>query len=100
MTSGAAGEMMVDARGLFAVSRARLADSLGTHDSIVTREIIPIVATFFADDQFKGFSGSSGPFQSTIFGSFGAFPWVAMSIGLLLRTGWLCNSWLYAGWSW
>lgn len=92
MTSGVAGEMMVDARGLFAISHACLTDSLGAHDSMQIRETMPIAVIFFAEGQFKGFSGSSGPFQSTVFESFGAFSWVTR-LGALLFS----RSWLWAG---
>jgi len=41
MTEAVAGEIIVDARG----------------ESIVMRDTMPIAVTFFAEDQFMGFSG-------------------------------------------
>jgi hypothetical protein len=40
-----------------------------TYDNRVMSEIVPIAADFSARGQFSGFAGSSGPSQSTIFGS-------------------------------
>lgn len=67
---------------------------------MVTRDTMVMAASFLAEDQFKGFSGSSGPLQSMMFGSCGAFSSVGKSRALLMRTGWLCKAWLFAEWPW
>ncbi len=90
--------MMVDERGLFAVICAHLKGSLVFYDNMVTRETMPIAASFFAEDQFKGLAGSSGPSQSTMFGSLGVFSLVAVSELLLSRPVWFSTSGFFAGW--
>ena len=92
MTCGVAGAIIVDARGLLLVSRARLTGVLGTHDNMVMRETMPIAPIFFAELQFIGLAGSSGLSQSTMFGFFGAFSWAVLSEPLFSWPGWLSTS--------
>ena len=69
-----AGEMIVDARGLLFVlvhctQELVVVDTMVTHDNMVMRDTMPMAVIFSDVGQFVGFMGSSGPSQSTMFGS-------------------------------
>ena len=67
---------------------------LETYESSVMAVTMMMAVTFREEDQFSGFSGSSGPSKSTMSGSFSAisasFAWsddLSMSISMETRSG-------------
>jgi hypothetical protein len=83
---------MVDANGLLRISYVVLNCCIVTHESKVIRATNPIDATFFFEDQFMGFAGSSGPSQSTVLGSFGVFSSVGTAVALFSPADWRSRS--------